>query len=172
MFAAALGNGGSLSNVGPGIDFFAKLKSIGNFIPVQGTPQTVATGQTPIVIDWDYLNIAYAPEFPAVNWKTNIPADGIYGGYYCQAINSAPPHPFAARLWQEFVYSDQGQILYLQGFAHPARFDDLAARKVIPAALVAKLPAPAAYAKVKFASLGQLAAAKAKITAEWQAKVG
>ena len=55
VFAAALANGGSLNDVGPGIDFFAKLKDIGNFIPIQCTPQTVASGQTPISIDWDYL---------------------------------------------------------------------------------------------------------------------
>jgi putative spermidine/putrescine transport system substrate-binding protein len=56
VFAAALANGGSLNNVGPGVDFFAKLKDSGNFITVQSTPQTVASGQTPISIDWDYLN--------------------------------------------------------------------------------------------------------------------
>ena len=103
VFAAALGNGGSLSNVGPGIDFFAKLKSSGNFIPVQSTPQTVASGQTPISIDWDYLNLAYAKEFPAANWKVTIPSDGVYGAYYCQAINAHAPHPWAARLWEEFL---------------------------------------------------------------------
>jgi putative spermidine/putrescine transport system substrate-binding protein len=172
VLAASIANGGSLSNVGPGIDYFAKLKSVGNFIPVQGTPQTVASGQTPIVIDWDYLNLAYGPEFPAAKWVTNIPADGIYGGYYCQAINSAPPHPWAARLWQEFIYSDQGQIIWLKGFTHPARFNDLARRKVIPASLLKALPSPAAYAKVKFASLGQLSKAAAQIKAEWPAKVG
>ena len=42
VFAAALANGGSLSNVSPGIDWFAKARSIGNYIPVETTPQTVA----------------------------------------------------------------------------------------------------------------------------------
>ena len=111
VFAAALANGGSLSNVTPGIDYFAALKKAGNFIPVQTTPQTVASGQTPISIDWDYNNLAYGPEFPSAKWKVNIPSDGVYGGYYCQAINATAPHPYAARLWQEFIYSDQGQIL-------------------------------------------------------------
>ena len=77
VFAAALANGGSLSNVGPGIDWFAKLKQVGNFIPVQTTPQTVASGQTPISIDWDYNNFAYVKEFPAANWKVVLPTDGV-----------------------------------------------------------------------------------------------
>ncbi len=172
VFAAALGNGGSLSNVQAGIDLFAKMKSSGNFIPVQSTPQTVASGQTPISIDWDYLNLGYAKEFPAANWKVTIPADGVYGAYYAQAINAHAPHPWAARLWEEFLYSDQGQLLWLKGYSHPARFQDLAARKVIPKALLAALPAASLYAKVKFASSGQQTAAKALIASQWPSKVG
>ena len=172
VLAAAIANGGSLNNVGPGIDYFARLKKSGNYIPVQTTPQTVASGQTPISLDWDYNNFAYVTEFPAAKWKVLVPSDGVYGGYYCQAINATAPHPFTARLWQEFLYSDQGQILWLKGYAHPARFTDLAGRKVIPKALLAKLPSAAIYNKVKFASLGQISKAAAQIKAEWPSKVG
>jgi len=172
VLAASLANGGSLNNVGPGIDWFAKLKSVGNFIPVQTTPQTVASGQTPISIDWDYNNLAYIAEFPAAKWKVNIPSDGVYGGYYCQAINATAPHPWTARLWEEFLYSDQGQILYLKGFAHPARFTDMVGRKVIPKALINALPAASIYNKVRFASLGQISRAAAQCKAEWPSKVG
>jgi putative spermidine/putrescine transport system substrate-binding protein len=100
VFAAALANGGSIKDVSPGIDFFAKLKKSGNYIPVESTSQTVASGQTPISIDWDYNNLAYIKEFPAAKWAVNIPADGVYGGYYCQAVNATAPHPWAARLWE------------------------------------------------------------------------
>ena len=130
---------------------------------MQTTPQTVASGQTPISIDWDYNNLAYGPEFPSANWKVNIPADGVYGAYYCAAINATGPHPNAARLWQELCYSDQGQLIWLKGFAHPARFTDLAGAKGDPQALLTALPQAALYNKVKFASLGQQNAAKAII---------
>jgi putative spermidine/putrescine transport system substrate-binding protein len=172
VFAAALSNGGSLSNVGPGVDWFAKAKSVGNFIPVQTTPQTVASGQTPISIDWDYNNFAYVKQFPAANWKVVLPTDGQYGGYYCQAVNSSAPHPNAGRLWEEFIYSDQGQILYLLGYAHPARFADLITRKAIPKAVASKFPASWLNAKPKFASLGQITAAEALIKQQWPSKVG
>jgi putative spermidine/putrescine transport system substrate-binding protein len=172
VFAAAIANGGSTKDVGPGIDFFAKLRSSGNFIPVGTTSQTVASGQTPISIDWDYNNLAYIKEFPAAKWAVNIPSDGVYGGYYAQAVNATAPHPWAARLWEEFIYSDQGQLLYLKGFAHPARFTDLARRKKIPASLLSALPAASLYSKAKFASLNQQNVAKAKIAAEWTSKVG
>jgi len=172
VFSASIGNGGSLSDIGPGIDFFKRLKDAGNFIPVQANPQTIASGQTPIVVDWDYLNLAYIQQFPAAKIQVSIPAAGVYGAYYCQAVNATAPHPWAARLWQEFLYSDQGQLLWLKGYSHPALFNDLAARKVIPANLLKALPSPTAYAQVKFASPKQLSDARAKIASEWPSKVG
>ena len=172
VIAASLGNGGSSPGRRAGDRPLAALKKSGNYIPVGTTPQTVASGQTPISIDWDYNNLAYIKEFPAAHWGVTIPSDGVYGGYYAQAVNATAPHPNAARLWEEFVYSDQGQLLFLKGFAHPARFNDLANRKKIPASLLAALPAPSLYAKAQFASIGQQTKAKATIASQWPTKVG
>ena len=172
VYSAAIANGGSLRNIMPGIDFFQQLKAAGNFIPVQATPQTIASGQTPITIDWDYLNIAYGKNFPAAKIRTVIPSDAVYGAHYCQAINASAPHPWAARLWQEFLYSDQGQLLWLKGYSHPALFADLVARKKVSKALLNALPSAAAYAKVRFASVSQVTAARAAISTEWPKKVG
>ncbi len=55
VYAAALANGGSFDDIAPGVDFFKKLKAAGNFVPVTGSPATVQSGQTPILIWWDYL---------------------------------------------------------------------------------------------------------------------
>ena len=172
VFSAAIANGGSLNDIGPGIDFFAQLKSVGNFLPVQATPLTIASGQTPITIDWDYLNIAYGKNSPAAKISTVIPSDAVYGAHYCQAINATAPHPWTARLWQEFLYSDQGQLLWLKGYSHPALFADMVKRKVVPPALIKALPSAAAYAKVKFASVAQVTKARALISTEWPKKVG
>src|SRR4051794_36210128 len=117
VIAASIGNGGSVKDVGPGIDFFATLKKSGNFIPVGTTPQTVASGQTPISIDWDYNNLAYTKEFPAARWAVTIPSDGVYGGYYAQAVNPAAPPPYAARPWAEVIFPDPGPNLLPRGRA-------------------------------------------------------
>ena len=37
VYAAALANGGSLDNIAPGVNFFAKLNQEGNFVPVTST---------------------------------------------------------------------------------------------------------------------------------------
>ena len=122
-------------------------------------------------MDWDYNQLSYKKTYTNFKWAVNIPKTGAYGGYYCQAINATAPHPFAARLWEEFIYSDQGQLLYLKGYGHPARFPDLVKRKVIPKALLAALPPASLYTGVKFASLGQIAKAKAIVAAQWGPKV-
>jgi putative spermidine/putrescine transport system substrate-binding protein len=171
VYAAALANGGSLSNIEPGIDFFARLAKVGNFVPINVTGQTVASGQTPITIDWDYLQFGYKKTYQGVTWNVGIPRTGVYGGYYCQAINANAPHPNAVRLWEEFLYSDQGQLIWLKGLSHPARFADLARRKVVPSALVKALPDPKAYANVKFASVAQQTKAKALVAEQWGPKV-
>jgi putative spermidine/putrescine transport system substrate-binding protein len=171
VFAAALANGGSLDDITPGVDFFAKLAKAGNFQPINVTPQTVASGQTPVTIDWDYNQLSAKTGFPNINWKVTLPKDGLYGGYYCQAINATAPHPWAVRLWQEFLFSDQGQLMFLAGYSHPARFADLLARKVVPKKLLAALPPAAFYAQVKFAGLGQIAKAKAIVAEQWGPKV-
>ena len=173
VYSAALANGGTLANISPGIDFFKKLKDVGNFIPVGVTPATIASGQTPIAIDWDYLNFANvaALKKSGVDFKVAVPKTGVYGAFYAQAISATAPNPNAAKLWQEFLYSDEGQLLFLKGGTHPARFADLAKRGKVPAAMLAALPSPSAYAKVRFASSEQQTAAKAKLATEWPAKV-
>ena len=172
VYAAALANGGSLDDIGPGIDFFAELKKIGNFIPVSADPATVANGQTPITIDWDYLQIGYGDEFKGqLDWQVQVPPSGVFGNFYVQAINADAPHPFAARLWQEFLYSDEGQLLWLKGYSHPARFDDMEKRGVIPQDLLDKLPPPEPYKKVEFPSQKQTDKATKLLTEEWGKKV-
>jgi putative spermidine/putrescine transport system substrate-binding protein len=172
VFSAALANGGSLDNIQPGIDFYAKLKDAGNFILVDATPATVASGQTPVTIDWDYLQIAYGKEFSKdINWTVSVPAKGVFGNFYCQAINKEAPNPYAARLWEEFLYSNQGQLIWLAGYSHPARYADLARKGLVPAALKSKLPPAAAYAHVGFPNPTQTAKAEAIINEQWGPKV-
>jgi putative spermidine/putrescine transport system substrate-binding protein len=172
VFAASLANGGSLDDITPGIDFFAKLADTGTLIPVDATPATVESGETPITIDWDYLQISYGDEFAGkLTWQVSVPTDGTFANNYCQAINKEGPHPYSARLWQEFLYSDAGQLLWLKGYSHPVRFDDLSSRGVIPQDLLDKLPPAEQYASVVFPNADQTAAATQIIADTWAQKV-
>src|SRR5919112_5761015 len=138
---ASLGSGGSGDDIAPGVDFFGKLKKAGNFLPVDPTPATVESRQTPVVIDWDYLNVAQGAKLKGkLDWKTVVPANAVVGSYYVQAINKDAPHPAAARLWEEFLYSDQGQNLWLKGGARPVRADAMQKAGTIDAELWGALP--------------------------------
>jgi putative spermidine/putrescine transport system substrate-binding protein len=142
VYAAALASKGSFDDIQPGLDFFAKLKKNGNYTPVESTPATVEKGETPISIDWDYLNAGYADEFKSkgVDWKVSIPSDGQYAQYYSQAINKDAPHPAAARLWQEYLYSTEGQNLWLKGYARPALMTSMESAGTLDKTAAAKLP--------------------------------
>jgi putative spermidine/putrescine transport system substrate-binding protein len=139
---ASLGNGGSADDVSKGVDFFKQLKAAGNFLPVDPSPATIKAGQTPVVIDWDYLNIAQGKSLAGTNveWKTVVPQNAVLASYYVQAINKGAPHPAAARLWEEFLYSDQGQNLWLAGGARPVRLDAMTKAGTIDQTAVKALP--------------------------------
>ncbi|MGW0609073.1 ABC transporter substrate-binding protein [Streptomyces sp. NPDC002788] len=142
VFAAALADGGSFDDIQPGLDFFAKLKKSGNYTPVESTPATVEKGETPISIDWDYLNAGYADEFNSkgLDWQVAVPSDGEFAQYYSQAINKDAPHPAAARLWEEYLYSAEGQNLWLKGYARPALMAAMEKAGTLDKAAAAKLP--------------------------------
>ncbi|QMU75295.1 extracellular solute-binding protein [Streptacidiphilus sp. PB12-B1b] len=167
VFAAALANGGSLDNIQPGLDYFSKLKKSGNFNPVQATQSTVESGETPITIDWDYLNAGYASAFKSkgINWVVTVPADGVYASYYNQAINKWAPHPAAARLWEEFLYSTEGQNDFLGGFARPVEYAALQKAGTLNAAANAALPTVSGT--VSFPTQAQITAAKAVVASGW-----
>jgi putative spermidine/putrescine transport system substrate-binding protein len=172
VFAAALANGGSLDDIQPGIDFFARVKKAGNFNPTFALNANIAKGATPIAIRWDYLLLAARDVFhgnPAVT--VTVPTSGLYAGYYCQAISKYAPNPHAAKLWQEYLYTDEVQLLFLKGYTHPARYTDLAKRGKIPAALAAKLPPAEAYKDVRFATVAQINKAQEVLQEQWGPKV-
>ncbi|WP_240670022.1 ABC transporter substrate-binding protein [Actinoplanes solisilvae] len=116
---ASLANGGTVEDITKGVEFFGQLKKAGNLLPVDPSDTTIQSGQTPVVFDWDYLNAAQVAKVKT--WKTFVPNGAVLGSYYVQAISKDAPHPAAARLWQEFLYSDEGQNLWLKGGARPVR---------------------------------------------------
>ncbi|MFE3139458.1 ABC transporter substrate-binding protein [Streptomyces scopuliridis] len=171
VYAASLANKGSFGDIQPGIDFFGKLKKNGNFIPVESTPATVEKGETPISIDWDYLNAGYADQFrgKGVDWKVAIPTDGVYAQYYSQAINKDAPHPAAARLWMEFLYSTDGQNLWLKGYARPVLLPSMTTEGTADKTFVAKLPQ--VEGAPSFPESAELDAANATLAGNWDKAV-
>jgi ABC-type Fe3+ transport system substrate-binding protein len=171
VWAASLANGGDLDDIGPGIDFFKEVKDVGNFNPVEVTPATVQNGETPLTIDWDYVNAGLTETLAAegVDWQVNVPTDGLFGSFYSQAISRFAPHPAAARLWQEFLYSDEGQNIWLKGLARPVRLDAMTEAGTVDEEAAAALPA--VEGEVEFPTDEQQTEAQQVVAERWNAEI-
>jgi putative spermidine/putrescine transport system substrate-binding protein len=171
VMMANLAEGGTASDISKGVDFFSKLKAAGNFSPISATGATIKAGSTPVVFNWDYLNL---PSYVGVsNWKVFIPPNVALGGYYAQAINKNAPHPAAARLWEEFLYSQAasgGQNLWLQGGARPVEQAAMQSNGSINTAAASKLPT--VTVTPTFLSPSQATDAANYLAANWAKAIG
>jgi putative spermidine/putrescine transport system substrate-binding protein len=170
VYAAGLANGGSADNAQPGLDFFKKLNDAGIFVPVIGKTATVASGETPIRIAWTYNTLA---DRDSLNGNPPItvvvPKTGRLGGMYVQAVSAYAPHPNAAKLWMEYLYSDEGQLAWMNGYCSPIRYDAMVKASAIPASVAAKLPESTGAV---LPTLDQITKAKQVITTGWATSVG
>ena len=168
VMMASLASGGSADDIAPGVDFFGKLKKAGNFLPVDPTSATIESGQTPVVIDWDYLNAAESKKLDS--WKVVVPDNAVVAGYYYQAVNADAPHPAAARLWEEYLYSDEGQNDWLAGGARPVRAEAMVKAGTIDKAKYDALPPVNGQAVTP--TVAQTEKATTYLTDNWAKTVG
>lgn len=127
-------NGGGVDDFGPGVDFVEELNDAGNLLTLDPTPATIASGETPLVFDWSFNNVAAQADKPS--WETTVLPGAAYVSFYNEAINKDAPHPAAARLWQEFIFSDEAQALFLEANAVPVRVDALQEAGTVDQALI------------------------------------
>jgi len=168
VMMANLAGGGTAGTIAGGVSFFHKLKAAGNYVPVQATPATIKAGTTPVVFNWDYLNTAAVVGQPASTWKVFIPSNATLGGFYYQAINKEAPHPAAARLWEEYLFSQAaigGQNLWLAGGARPAEQQAMTSNGTINKTAAAALP-PVVGTPI-FLTQAQATAAATYLAANW-----
>jgi len=145
VLAAAYAHGGDESNVQPGLDFFKKLKDDGNWR--QGVVLNVAAvqkGECPISIVYDFDGFAKR-DATGLPLEVIIPQDATVGMLFAEYISAVAPHPNAAKLEQDFLLSDEGQVMLATGYAHPARSD-----VKLPADVAAKLLPESAYGNLQF----------------------
>jgi putative spermidine/putrescine transport system substrate-binding protein len=168
IMMVSLANGGSLDNIGPGVDWFKTLKQKGNWVPSKGTTATVKAGGTPVLFEWDYLSQGHVHDVPT--WKVWLPTGQVIGSYYVQAISKTAPHPAAARLWEEYLYSAEGQNYFLKGGAHPIEQSAMTTAGTIDKVALAALP-PVKGTPV-FMTDAQGTAASAYLAAHWAQAIG
>ncbi|HEX8938645.1 MAG TPA: ABC transporter substrate-binding protein [Candidatus Limnocylindrales bacterium] len=170
VWSAAHAKGGGEDDIGPGVDFFNGLQRAGNLTPARCNQANMLNGEVKVGIKWDYLGLADRDKANgSPNFKVVIPKSASLAGPYVSILAAKAPHPNAAKLWNELVYSDDGQLAFLKGYAHPIRYDVLNKAGKIPSDLAAKLPSADSYANVKFVTDStKIDAAKAKLKSLWQ----
>jgi putative spermidine/putrescine transport system substrate-binding protein len=149
------------------------LSTEGNLLPLIAKTGTIGKGETPITFEWSWNAFANKANFKGnPNIAVIFPTDVNWGGYYYQAISAYAPHPAAARLWEEYLYSDEGQLTWINGYCAPARIADLMARNVVSADLQAKLPDAKLLASSTIPNTDQLTKARDLIAKQWDSVVG
>ena len=194
LFAIAAASGGSADNIMPGIDAIKAAKANGNFVSVIGNSANYAAGAYKATITWDFNGPGAIASSTAAGkpLKFIIPSDvALQGTPYLQAINAKAPHCAAARLWEEFLYSQNigkgskditaadkklsgsklfkvimgGQNIWVSGAAHPITEAAMIKKKTI-------VDAPEGFAVPKTAKRvapdpDQQATQKATVVTEW-----
>jgi putative spermidine/putrescine transport system substrate-binding protein len=168
VWAAGVNNGGSAKNIKPGVDFFHGLRSSGNFNSTDCNAASIIATSCPITINWDYLNTAGAWGLTgATHWKVVDPQGIPFGGFYAQAVSKYAPHPAAARLWEEFLYSVKGQNIWLKGGARPVTLAAMIAAKTANKTALKALPKVANLSKAVIPTTAQSNAAATYVASNW-----
>ena len=171
VYAASLANGGSLDNAAAGLTMIAQLRDVGTLSATMANPALFLQGDTPIISVWSYIAHTLriqAGSNPLV--EVVIPKSSVAGAYV-QAINAYAPHPFAARLWLEHVFSDEVQMQWANAYAIPSRASALLADQARTGILTALGVTPELLSDVQIPTLTQMTAAKALISEQWDSVV-
>ena len=162
-------NGGGVDDFGPGVDFVSELSQAGNFLTLDPTPATIASGETPAVFDWSFNNVAAAADKPS--WKTTVLPGASYVAFYNEAINKDAPNPAAARLWQEWIFSDEVQAMFLEANAVPVRVDALKDSGAVDAKLLDQATFGTDSADWVSPDMDQTEAANALLAERWASAI-
>jgi len=162
--------GGTFDDISPAVAWFKKLKDVGNFINVNPTQATIASGQTPVVMDNGYLAVSVAKEFKKAGktWKMFTPA--AVGSTYNSAVSAWAPHPACARLWMEYTLGEEGAAIWAGGGATPTLWSWMVKTKRAPAAGIAVIGK--SKAQTPAATGDQSTKARLYLKTAWPAAVG
>jgi putative spermidine/putrescine transport system substrate-binding protein len=123
VLAAALANGGSASDIQPGIDFFKKIAKQGRLSTIDSSIPNLEKGEVDVAVIWDFLGLGYRDQIDKNRFTVSIPEDKSLMFGYSSIINKNAAHPNAAKLAREYILSDEGQTNLAKGYARPIRKD-------------------------------------------------
>jgi len=195
LLAASIGNGGSknLADVTKGLELFKAVKAQAPLVKVNGTNLVTGTAKVGFMWDFNALGVVPAAKAAGLDLKFVYPTDYVLQAPpYINAINAKSPNCANARLWQEFVYSQNkgktaaeltaadlklsgsklfakmqgGQNYFQQSGADPIMSAAMAKKKLLlPSLLDFKVPATAKV--VGPATISDVLAAREQVISSW-----
>lgn len=126
ILAAAVALGGDEAHLQPALAEFAKLAKAHRLVTTNATPALMERGEADVFVMWDFNALSYRDKLPnAADYEVLIPSDGSITSGYTTIINKNAPHPNAAMLAREYIFSDAGQTNLARGHARPIRAESL-----------------------------------------------
>ena len=127
VLSAAIALGGDETRLQPALAAFAPLARQHRLVMTNGSPALMERGEADVFVLWDFNALSYRDRIPnAADYEVLIPSDGSVTSGYTTLINRNAPHPNAAMLAREYIFSDAGQVQLARGNARPIRADSLA----------------------------------------------
>ena len=115
--------GGDLENIDPAIEFWTKMAEDGRINSLDIIQQNFETGEVPVGVVWSFSGIPYSKNITNYKMVANVPTDGAILNGYASVINKYAPHPAAAALTREVMFSDAGQTFLANAGGVPTRTD-------------------------------------------------
>jgi putative spermidine/putrescine transport system substrate-binding protein len=167
VYSATIERTGGLTDMQEGIRYFAQLRNSGVMVDRIGTKSLFLLGEAAIVPMWSYLAMQILSETagtPAVDMV--LPTASV-AGLNVNAINAYARHPYAARLWQEHVFSDEVQLILARANAIPVRFDAMQRTNVLSPNMLERFPSSAQISNIIVPNEDDMLRAKGFVQDEW-----
>jgi putative spermidine/putrescine transport system substrate-binding protein len=168
VLAAAIALGGDETRLQPALAQFAKIAKAHRLITTNPAPALMERAEADVFVMWDFNALSYRDKIPnAADYEVLIPSDGSITSGYTTILNKNAPHPNAAMLAREYIFSDAGQLNLAHGNARPIRVDNL----TLPADLRKKLVDSAQYKNARAVRPAIWTEEVKKLPRAWQADV-
>ena len=123
FIASTYAFGGDMTNIQPGIDFWTEMANAGRINTLDITQANFESGEIAVGVVWSFQGIPYSKNISQYNMTAVVPSDGALQNGYASVINKYAPHPHAAALTREVMFSDEGQTYLALAGAIPTRED-------------------------------------------------
>ena len=123
FIASTYAFGGDMENIQPGIDFWTEMAKAGRINTLDITQANFESGEIAVGVVWSFQGIPYSKNISQYKMTAVVPTDGALQNGYASVINKNAPHPHAAALTREVMFSDEGQTYLALAGAIPTRTD-------------------------------------------------